>query len=122
MEDNEKAVETVIKKYIDGAYRGDVELLKSVFAEEAVLRGFKEDEYDLLTRADYLKRVANRPSMESLKHNFRTKIEFMRVTGNIATVILKEMGFYGVYQYEDVFQLLKKDGAWRIYGKLFTTV
>jgi hypothetical protein len=115
-------VKKVIAKYVDGAYRGDVALLKSVFAEEAVLRGFKNDEYDVMTRESYLNRVANRPSMESLKHNFKTEIEFIRVTGNIATVILKETGFYAVYQYEDVFQLLKKDGEWKIYGKLFTTV
>ncbi|MFT4232628.1 MAG: nuclear transport factor 2 family protein [Leucobacter sp.] len=43
------------------------------------------------------------------------------VTGDIAHAVLDERGFLGA-DFRNHFGLIKRDGAWRITSKVFTTV
>ena len=115
-------VKKVIQSYIDGTYEADIEKLKSVFHEKAVMNGYLGQDTILADPAPFIEDISSAPSMKSNYDPYQAEIESIYIEGNIASVIVSETGFRGTASLVDLFHLIKTDGEWRIISKVFTTV
>lgn len=118
-----ESVKTVINKYIDGSFKADVDLLKSVFHENARMSGYLGDQLLIGGPEPFFEDLESRPSMFEKEDPYRAYITYINITGSIASVILYETGFFGNASIEDHFHLIKdKGGEWKIIAKTFITV
>lgn len=111
---------SVIENYFEGIYKGDVELLRSVFHRDTLLFGnIKGIPYQKNVDG-YLAVVATRKSPEVLNEPFQMEVLSIEVIGTIALakVHVPMLG----YNYYDYLSLLKLDQEWKIVSKLFTHV
>jgi hypothetical protein len=107
-------------RYVDAAYRGDVDALRACFHESAVMSGYLGEE--LLTGGPerFFQDIASTPSMESTGVPYVTETTSVEVVGNAASVRVDETGFFGRFAFSNWFHLIKgEDGAWLIVSKLF---
>lgn len=117
-----KAVKAVIQDYIDGTYQADIEKLKGVFHEKAVMNGYLGPDLVLASPEAFIQDIAGAPSMKSNNDPYIAEIESIRIEGGIANVVLSESGFRGAATLVDHFHLIKENGNWKIISKLFTTI
>lgn len=117
-----EAVKKVIQDYKDGTYKADIEKLKGVFHEKAVMNGYLGPDLILADPTPFIEDIASAPSMESNNDPFQGEIESIYIAGDVASVIFSESGFRGEASLVDFFHLIKTDGEWHIVSKLFTTV
>ncbi|WP_420472612.1 nuclear transport factor 2 family protein [Noviherbaspirillum sp. ST9] len=119
MRDHE-AVLAVIDAYCTGVYRGDVDLLRSVFHPKAVLFAEVRGAPSCKRLEEYLAIVANRQSPQALGEAYRMKPIAVEVTHEIAfaKVHCPMLG----YDYTDYLSFVREAGRWRIVSKVFTDV
>ena len=119
MNDHE-AVLAVVDSYCKGVYRGDIELLRSVFHPKAALFAEVRGQPYYKPLEEYLSVVASRKSPESLGEPFLMKPVAVEVTHEIAfaKVHCPMLG----YRYTDYLSFVREDGRWVIVNKLFTDV
>ena len=117
-----KAVKAVIQNYMDGTYKAEIDKLKGVFHEKAVMNGYLGPDCLLADPSGFVADIASAPSMESKGDKYQAEIESIRIEGNVASVIVSETGFRGEGTLVDFFHLIKVDGKWSIISKLFTTL
>ena len=118
----ETAVKEVIDKYIEGTFSADIEMLKGVFHEKAVMNGYLGPNLLLADPAPFIEDIASAPSMKSNNDPYNAEIKSIQVEGNIASVMISQTGFRGEASIVDFFHLIKTDGDWSIIAKLFTTI
>lgn len=111
----------VAEAYRDGSYRGDGELLQSIFTDNCLSCGYIEQEPVTMPMQEYIAWLTSVPSMESQNIAFKTAIESAEAWGDIGVLTVREWNFFGTKNYLDTFQLMKMDGVWKIVSKLFTT-
>ena len=111
----------VINDYMQGNYRADRVLLKSVFHEKAVMNGFFGSELMLSDPSVYIERITRLSPMENVKCSYEMSVEHLYIQGNVASVIATETGFFGSHKLVDCFHLIKVDGLWSVIARLFTT-
>ena len=117
-----KAVKQVIQNYMDGTYKAEIDKLKGVFHEKAVMNGYLGPDCLLADPSGFIADIAGSPSMASNNDPYQAEIESIRIEGNVASVIVSETGFRGEGTLVDFFHLIKVDGKWSIISKLFTTL
>lgn len=117
-----KAVKAVIQNYMDGTYKAEIDKLKGVFHEKAVMNGYLGPDCLIADPSGFVADIAGSPSMESAGDPYQAEIESIRIEGNVASVIVSETGFRGEGTLVDFFHLIKQDGKWTIISKLFTTL
>ena len=117
-----KAVKQVIQNYMDGTYKAEIDKLKGVFHEKAVMNGYLGPDCLIADPPGFVADIAPAPSMESKGDPYQAEIESIRIEGNVASVIVSETGFRGEGTLVDFFHLIKVDGKWSIISKLFTTL
>ncbi len=117
-----KAVKQVIQNYMDGTYKAEIDKLKGVFHEKAVMNGYLGPDCLIADPSGFVADIASAPSMESKGDPYQAEIESIRIEGNVASVIVSETGFRGEGTLVDFFHLIKVDGKWSIISKLFTTL
>ena len=115
-------VKKVIQNYIDGTYEADIEKLKGVFHEKAVMNGYLGETLIIADPSPFIEDMASAPSMKSNNDPYQAEIESIYIEGNVASVIVSETGFRGTACLVDLFHLIKTGGEWRIISKVFTTV
>ena len=117
-----KAVKQVIQNYMDGTYKAEIDNLKGVFHEKAVMNGYLGPDCLIADPSGFVADIASAPSMQSKGDPYQAEIESIRIEGNVASVIVSETGFRGEGTLVDFFHLIKVDGKWSIISKLFTTL
>ena len=117
-----KAVKAVIENYMNGTYQADIEKLKGVFHEKAVMNGYLGPDCLLADPSGFIADIAGSPSMASNNDPYQAEIESIRIEGNVASVIVSETGFRGEGTLVDFFHLIKVEGQWYIISNLFTTL
>ena len=117
---DEDAVAAVVHRYVEGYINADVAKLRDVFAHDAVMNGHVGDRLVMGSPEAFIQRVASEPPLASQGLELNYEIELAVVTGNAASVVLKEFGF-GAFDFTDHMHLLKRDGAWKIISKTFST-
>jgi len=115
-------VKKVIQNYIDGTYEADIEKLKGVFHEKAVMNGYLGPALIMSDPSPFIEDISSSPSMKSNNDPYQAEIESILIEGDVASVVLSETGFRGDASLVDLFHLIKEDGSWRIISKTFTTV
>jgi hypothetical protein len=118
----EKAVKDLIQRYIDGTYRADVEMLKGVFHEKAVMNGYLGPNLLIGDPSPFIEDMAGSPSMESNNDPYETDLRIYAIEGDVATVALYVTSFRGGGAIVDFFHCIKTEGEWKIISKLFTTM
>lgn len=118
-----EAVKKVVQNYIDGTYNADIDLLKSVFHDQAIMTGYMGNDLMIAVPAAFIEDIASHPSMKESGAPYEAEVTHLTVTGNIAEAVVAESGFFGDGKLEDHFHLLKdSDGEWKIISKCFTTL
>ena len=114
------AVLATIDTYCHGVYRGDIDLLRSVFDPRALLFAEVRGEAYFRPLEEYLAVVAGRRSPQALGQAFLMKPVSIEVTQAIAHAKVHCPMFD--YNYIDYLGLICQDGQWKIVNKLFTDV
>jgi hypothetical protein len=119
MTDHE-GVLSAVDTYCKGVFRGDLDLLRSVFHPKAALFAEVRGLPYYKPLEEYLAVVANRESPEALGELFLMKPIAVEVTHEIAfaKVHCPMLG----YNYTDYLSLVREGGRWVIVNKLFTDV
>lgn len=112
----------IVEAYHNGSYRADGELLRSIFTDDCLSRGYIDGQFTAMPIKDYIQWITAVPSMDSQSIAFETVVESAEVWGDVASLTVRESNFFGTKNYLDNFQLMRIDGAWKIISKLFTTV
>ncbi|MEM6619948.1 MAG: nuclear transport factor 2 family protein [Pseudomonadota bacterium] len=116
----ETQVAAVIDRYVQGYINADEAALRDVFAVDAVMNGYVGDRLVIGTPEPFIQRAAAEPPLAGHAPDLAYQIETLSVTGAAAAVVLRETGF-GDHNFIDYMHLLKRDGAWKIVSKTFST-
>ena len=111
-----EAIIALLNDYFDGLFEGDVEKLRSLFHDDAWLKGNAYRK----TRDDWLEAVASRPIPcdEGMEYNFN--IHSVEIIGDQA--MAKVEAPLLAAHFIDFLGLLKEYGQWKIVNKMFTTI
>ena len=107
-----------IETLVEACRSGDVELLQSVFSDNALMTGYFGGEFYTGSPQLFYDEVRDNPSPASTGAEYIGEITSVEEYGDIANVTLQETGFLGA-NFTNLFQLVRKDGAWLIYSKLY---
>jgi hypothetical protein len=109
----------VIEEYVAASNVGSVERLKTIFHENALMSGYFMGEYLMGSPEHFFQTVGNPPpDTPPNEGNYKAEITSVDVSGPVAAVTLKEIGFMGM-NFTDFFHLAKVDGNWKIISKTF---
>lgn len=117
---DEADVVAVIERYIEGYFNADIPVLRGVFADDAVMNGYVDGRLVTGTPEPFIRQVESNPSLKSSGVELKYNIEHISITNNAASVVIRENEF-GRFNFADYMHLLKRDGAWKIISKTFTT-
>jgi len=107
-----------IETLVEACRSGDVELLQSVFSDNALMTGYFGGEFYTGSPEMFYDEVRDNPSPASTGAEYIGEITSVEEYGDIANVTLQEKGFLGA-NFTNLFQLVRKDGNWLIYSKLY---
>ena len=108
----------LLQRYFDGLYRGNTQLLRSVFHPQARLFGEVKGQVLLRELEPYLELVASRRSPMQNGEEQCMKVLALQIHGATAVAAAQcdMLGFH----YLDQLSLLRQDGHWSIVNKLYT--
>ncbi|QIK64313.1 nuclear transport factor 2 family protein [Leucobacter viscericola] len=112
-------VRAAVQKYVDGCVAADPKAVRDAFDENATMWGYLGDDYVTMSGEEFAANVVG--SAEPATGAYTANIHGIEITGNVASAILEEEQFLGA-NFRNHFGLLRRDGAWRIVSKVFTTV
>lgn len=113
-----KAIEAVVKTYLDGLYEGDTEKLARVFHPTSALAHDMGGELKIVPRDEWLEAVRNRPTPVSqglTRHDEILQIDEAGPT----TAFVKVKCAIPPRFFTDYLSLLKIDGRWQVAQKVF---
>lgn len=113
--DYEDIVE-ILNDYFDGLFEGDVEKLRSIFHDDAWLKGNNYRK----TLNEWLEAVANRPIPRDQGMEYNFNIQSLEIIGDQA--MAKVDAPLLAAHFIDFLGLLKEDGQWKIVNKMYTII
>ena len=116
----EAAVRALIDRYVEGFVTADEGLLRSVFADDAVMNGYLGGVLIEGTPDPFITNTTSRPALADSGDSYPYEVEHLSVTGDAASAIVREPDF-GPHSFVDHLHLLKRNGIWKIISKTFTT-
>ena len=111
-------IETIIRIYLDLLYKGDVDLIKSVFHQEATVSSISEGKIISINMEGFRKRVATRESPESIGETRHDKIILIDISSP-TTAIAKVECMILKNHYTDYLSFIKVCEKWGIISKVF---
>ena len=111
-------IETIIRIYLDLLYKGDVDLIKSVFHKEATVSSISEGKIISINMEGFRKRVATRESPESIGETRHDKIILIDISSP-TTAIAKVECMILKNHYTDYLSFIKVSEKWGIISKVF---
>lgn len=118
--ENAEAISSVLANYFKGVFKGDVELLRSIFHPQSLVSGDINGQQYFKSLDQYLDGVRNRKSPQSLDETFRMEILSIEIINSIAVAKVHLPMFE--FNYYDLLSLSKIGGRWVIVNKLLTNV
>ena len=109
-----RSIAATMAKYIDGARRGDIDLLRSAFLAGACIRGSyggKPVDWTLQEFCDVVGKGGPAPDLEAIPAT-------IDISGTAAMVRVEAQNWRGT-RYTDFFVLLQRAGDWKICSKAF---
>ena len=117
MNDREQIQET-IQTYFDSMYESSSEKAQAAFHPNAKITGYLEDGLHEMSVGDFAGFVASQqPSPREKGEPARLDILSLEIAGNTAAAMVRD-DYLGL-TFLDTLSLLKADGKWTIYSKLF---
>jgi hypothetical protein len=107
-----------IAELVEACHSGDVEKLRGVFGQGALMSGYYNGEYYSGSPEPFYDEVRDNPSPAVTGAEYIGKIISVEEYGNIANVVLEEKGFLGA-NFINLFQLVCVDGTWLIVSKAY---
>ena len=118
--ENAEAISSVLANYFKGVFKGDVELLRSIFHPQSLVSGDINGQQYFKSLDQYLDGVRNRKSPQSLDETFKMEILSIEIINSIAVAKVHLPMFE--FNYYDLLSLSKIGGRWVIVNKLLTNV
>ena len=118
---NYSAVLDLLRRYYEGLYRLDADLLREVFSPSARYATIAGGELLTLSMDEYFPRLATRvaPTEDGTPHGYR--VRSIRFAGENTAMAELECSLFG-HDYTDFLSLLRIDGRWRVQSKVFEGV
>ena len=111
-------IENIIRIYLDLLYKGDVDLIKSVFHHEATVSSISYGKIISINMEGFRKRVATRESPESISETRHDKIILIDISSP-TTAIAKVECMILKNHYTDYLSFIKVSEKWGIISKVF---
>jgi len=111
-------IENIIRIYLDLLYKGDVDLIKSVFHQEATVSSISDGKIISINMEGFRKRVATRESPESISETRHDKIILIDISSP-TTAIAKVECMILKNHYTDYLSFIKVSEKWGIISKVF---
>ena len=111
-------IENIIRNYLDLLYKGDVDLIKSVFHQEATVSSISDGKIISINMEGFRKRVATRESPESIGETRHDKIILIDISSP-TTAIAKVECMILKNHYTDYLSFIKVSEKWGIISKVF---
>ena len=111
-------IENIIRIYLDLLYKGDVDLIKSVFHKEATVSSISDGKIISINMEGFRKRVATRESPESIGETRHDKIILIDISSP-TTAIAKVECMILKNHYTDYLSFIKVSEKWGIISKVF---
>ena len=116
--DNLVKIENIIKIYLDLLYKGDIDLIESVFLQEATVSSVSDGKIISINMDGFRKRIATRQSPESVGETRHDKIIMIDISSP-TTAIAKVQCMILKNYYTDYLTFIKVRGKWGIISKVF---
>lgn len=120
-EDPFAQVQDVIRKYFDGLYFCDVEILKSVFHPKAIYATADEENLLHRTMDEYFPVVAARQSSASRGEARRDHVDAIQFAGR-NTAFARVRCSIADRDFVDFLTLVRTDGRWCVMSKVFQII
>ncbi|MGE4620197.1 MAG: nuclear transport factor 2 family protein [Planctomycetota bacterium] len=115
---DERQIEEVVQKYYESLYESDAVKVREVFHGNAKITGYLHGELEEMSVDDFAGFVeAQQPSPRENDAEKFLEIISCEYAGDTACVLLRES--YIGKMFMDTFSMLRVDGQWKIYNKLF---
>ena len=111
-------IEKVISKYFDLLYKGDKDLIETVFLPEANVSSLYNDKIIKIDMDGFRKRIAERKSPESIGEMRDDKIIKIDISSPTTAMVKVKCNILH-NNYIDYLSLLKVSGKWKIISKVF---
>ena len=111
-------IESTVQLYFDSMYESSAEKVRDVFHKNAWITGYMEQNLMEMTADKFADFVASQqPSPKEKGDEIVLEIKSCEVEGATASVKVRD-SYLGM-MFLDTLSLLKVDGRWKIYNKLF---
>lgn len=111
-------IENVIKTYFDLLYKGDRDLIETVFLPEANVSSILNDKIIKIDMDGFRKRIAERKSPESIGEMRDDKIIMIDISSPTTAMVKVKCNILH-NNYIDYLSLFKVSGKWKIISKVF---
>ena len=111
-------IEKVITIYFDLLYKGDKDLIETVFLPEANVSSLSNDKIVKIDMDGFRKRIAERQSPESIGEIRDDKIILIDISSPTTAMVKVKCNILH-NNYIDYLSLLKVSGRWKIISKVF---
>ena len=116
--DNLVKIENIIKIYLDLLYKGDIDLIESVFLQEATVSSVSDGKIISINMDGFRKRIATRQPPESVGETRHDKIIMIDISSP-TTAIAKVQCMILKNYYTDYLTFIKVREKWGIISKVF---
>jgi len=111
-------IEKVIRTYFDLLYKGDKDLIETVFLQEANVYSLSNGEIVKIDMDGFRKRIAERKSPESIGEIRDDKIILIDISSPTTAMVKVKCNILH-NNYIDYLSLFKVSGKWKIISKVF---
>lgn len=115
---DEQQIRATIQTYFDSMFESSADKVNEAFHASAKITGYIEGELHEMSREEFAGFVASQqPSPQANGETPRTEIVSIDTAGDIAVAWVRD-DYLGL-AFLDAISLLRADGRWQIYNKLF---
>ena len=115
---DEQQIRDVLQTYFDSMYESSAEKVNEAFHASARITGYIEGELHEMTRGEFAGFVAGQqPSPQASGETLKTGVVSIDTAGDVAVAWVRD-DYLGL-SFLDAISLLRADGRWQIYNKLF---
>jgi len=116
--DNLVKIENIIRIYLDLLYKGDVDLIESIFLKEATVSSVSDGKIISINMDGFRKRISTRQSPESVSETRHDKLILIDIASP-TTAIAKVECMILKNHYTDYLSFIKVSENWGIISKVF---
>lgn len=115
---DDKQIRDVLQTYFDSMFESSADKVNRAFHASAKITGYIEGELHEMSREEFAGFVASQqPSPQANGEMLKTGVVSVNIAGDIAVAWVRD-DYLGL-TFLDAISLLRDDGRWQIYNKLF---